>query len=403
MNSVPLNGGDEALLRATIFLLEKTYSNTKITVLCNDLTNTKKYFPDLLIAGDLDHVFGKPFKRWSIDHFKILTRSIFFDRFDLSKLLDIPYILLTSEEKETRNIFIQADLIIASAGGYLHDFYDNNKRLEVFYLLNKIKKQVILFGQSIGPFWKSNTRTSFLNVLNAVNLILLRESISLQHLKNLGVSNPATFVTTDNAFILHEQYPQLFRYRQQPKNKIVLSFRYWKDDGAKIIQLAKSICILLLKSPMNSITFLSTCQGVANYTDDSLIAKKIISQLPTSLQKRCNIDRKKYSIPDLIEQYSQYDAYIGMRLHGAILAMLGGTPAFNIGYEDKTKGIYTFMDLQDQNIFYTEDERKIKKKINFFMENLSDINNDFLATKVKNAAAVAEKNIFYLKQYYDQA
>ena len=400
INAVPLNGGDEALLRATLFLLKKNYPDANFTILCNDLIRTRRFLPDLLVYGDLDYVFGRTFVRWSVNHFKILLRSLFFSRFDFSKLFSIPSFLLTEEEQNTKNIFIHADLVISSSGGYLHDFYDNRKRLKVIDLVRRMNKFVVLFGQSIGPFWKPLNAPFLLRTLNSVNLILLRENISLKHLKTLGVNTPPIFVTTDNAFILHKKYPQLFRYRQKSTNNIALAFRSWQNDEENIIQLAKKICIFLLKSPAIKITFLSTCQGIPKYKDDSLIAQTIINQLPEPLQKRCCIDQTKYSVPDLIKEYSKYDAYIGMRLHGAILAMLGGTPAFNIGYEDKTEGIYSFLGLSKQHIFYSESEIKIKERILLFIENLSNLGNEFLASKIAHASEMVEKNIFYLNNHY---
>lgn len=55
-----------------------------------------------------------------------------------------------------------------------------------------------------------------------------------------------------------------------------------------------------------------------------------------------------------------FDMYIGMRLHGAILSMIGGTVAVNIGYEDKTPGIYQSMD----NHAYIDFEAPITMWIN---------------------------------------
>ena len=51
------------------------------------------------------------------------------------------------------------------------------------------------------------------------------------------------------------------------------------------------------------------------------------------------------------------DAYIGMRLHGAILAMLGGTPAMAIAYEEKTPGIYASLGLEAFQVDHRHSER----------------------------------------------
>lgn len=403
INSVPANGGDEALLRATLYILEKTYNNPVITISCNDVINTRKLIPGLTIIGDLDHVFSNPFTRWSLGHLKIAARSLIYDRYDLSKIFEIPKILLTREEKITTEIIKKVDLVISSSGGYLHDFYNNEQRLKVINLLKKLKKKVILFGQSIGPFWKSKNTLLYLDTLNSVDLILLREQISLQHLKKIGLNLDNTFVTTDTAFVLHKKYAHLFRYRKETKNRIVFAFRNWQKESDYIIKLAKTIAIFLIDFFDIEITFLSTCQGLNSYKDDSHFAEKIIATIPSSFQQYCKIDKHKYSIPDLIKKYSLYDGYIGMRLHGAILAMLGGTPAFNIGYEDKTKGIYDFLGLPEQHAFYKEDMVVLEKKISFFMKNLSKINNNFLKSKIEFAADTVEKNIYYLKSSYVQS
>ena len=59
-----------------------------------------------------------------------------------------------------------------------------------------------------------------------------------------------------------------------------------------------------------------------------------------------NRRRAAYAPERLIQLYGQMDAYIGMRLHGAILAMLGGTPAMAIAYEEKTPGIFASLGLE---------------------------------------------------------
>ena len=43
-----------------------------------------------------------------------------------------------------------------------------------------------------------------------------------------------------------------------------------------------------------------------------------------------------------------------MRLHACILAMLGGCPALGVGYEFKTRGIFTDLNLDDFQFDYDQ-------------------------------------------------
>ena len=55
-NSVPLNGGDEALLRATVESLGQSFPGSNVTVLCKDVELARKYLPDLDLESDLAHI-----------------------------------------------------------------------------------------------------------------------------------------------------------------------------------------------------------------------------------------------------------------------------------------------------------------------------------------------------------
>src|SRR5438876_11565827 len=53
-NAVPLNGGDEALLRATIAALTDQFPGADIDVLCNNAPLSRQYLPDLDLDSDLE-------------------------------------------------------------------------------------------------------------------------------------------------------------------------------------------------------------------------------------------------------------------------------------------------------------------------------------------------------------
>src|SRR5438132_11730596 len=145
-NSVPLNGGDETLLRALVTGLIHRWPNSEVTVLCKDLELSQKQLPDLRLASDLEFA--------------------------------------NSEEsrKNTLACYRAADVILSAPGGFLHDHYAIEQRLQGFELALQLSKPLVLVGQSIGPFWKRKSIKRVRQVLNRASCICVRDQISSRYL-----------------------------------------------------------------------------------------------------------------------------------------------------------------------------------------------------------------------------
>jgi colanic acid/amylovoran biosynthesis protein len=186
-------------------------------------------------------------------------------------------------------------------------------------------------------------------VLNRVTRICVRDAASKQHLVDCGVDPSKIRETADAAFLWRHLAPDLFQPKSAPVRSIALAFRVWPlGDNIEVqrtVDKAEKLCQRLLADPHRTLVFLSTCQGLGGYVDDSSVALDILKRLPTELRERCRVDRARYGPRELIQAYSRYDAFIGMRLHGCILSMLGGTPAFGFGYEQKTEEVFHQLNL----------------------------------------------------------
>ena len=376
-NSVPLNGGDQALLQATVKGLRAILpkDDLDLTILCSDPANCAKYLPEYRFDWDYERtIFHYSYTlKEKIKHlFRKLTR-----RASSRESLFNPNMLLASKaQRRVYRLYQEADLIISSPGGYLHDFYNYEDRARVFQLAFQLDKPVVLLAQSIGPFWKSAQLPLLKEVLLKMTAIILREKYSFAHFKSLELESDRVKVTTDVAFALHHFIPNLYTPKKdKPLKKVAMVFRPWKDAPAtsEILQKAVALCTYLLDQYAIAITFLSTCQGIKDYHDDSIFAKKILASLKPKHQASCAIDAEYHDYLSLIKAYGKFDAYIGMRLHGAIFSMLGGTPAMNIGYEDKTKGIYQFLSLADYQLSYTESAENWQELADHFFTKLPDI------------------------------
>jgi colanic acid/amylovoran biosynthesis protein len=365
-NSVPLNGGDEALLRALSTALIRRWPNSEVTVLCKDLELCRKQLPDVHLASDLEFANTEESRR------------------------------------NTLECYEAADVVLSAPGGFLHDHYSIEERLQGFEVALRLSKPLILIGQSIGPFWKRKSVKRVRQVLNRVSCICLRDQISSRHLAKCGVDASRIRITADAAFLWHRIKPEVFNPKKESNTQLIgLSFRVWPlgDRVAEQQTIAKGeqLCRDLLRDSDKRILFLSTCQGIPGYVDDSQIALQIRERLPENLQLRCDIDRARYGPLELMQALGQCHAFIGMRLHACILAMLAGVPAMGLGYEDKTEEIFRQMGLESYQISFTRDAQSWIETAGYFLANVSGIR-DKLTKALDERCTAAEGNITAIEE-----
>jgi len=99
----------------------------------------------------------------------------------------------------------QADIVVATGGGYLNDEFPRHARvvLRCLELAIRAKKPTFMFGQGIGPLRDAGVRATAQRVLPHVGLIALREQrTGLPLLRSLGVPDAHIHVTGDDAIEL---------------------------------------------------------------------------------------------------------------------------------------------------------------------------------------------------------
>ena len=357
-NSVPLNGGDEALLRATIEGLMRRWPRSSIRVLCSDVELCRKQLSDLSLYPDLEQITAaQTFGRHLVNalHRRFCLRN------SITRWLShsVDWITAKSTRREVLNLYRGCDLVISSPGGFFHDYYPIGDRLRGLDTALHWGKPVILLAQSIGPFWKRRSLKQVKNVFNRVSRICVRDSFSRKHLIGCGVDPNRIQETSDIAFLWRDLVPELFSKKSGPVKSIVLCFRKWPINDvvgtAKIVEKAAKLCEFLLADPSREIHFISSCQGLPGYVDDSELALAVLESLSPRLGSRCKIDRRRYTPRELIEVLGRHSMTVSMRLHVCILAMLGGAPAVGLGYEDKTAGIFGQLGLEAYQVGFQSD------------------------------------------------
>ena len=165
INSVPINGGDEALLKATMLILEDNLADANIFVLCNNPVLYKKYLPSIKFDWDWEYAFLKSDSKAPSLIFKIKRKL----RYVLNKFFMLPFdskisrLLGSQREDRVYKILKEADIVICAAGGYFHDFYGYEKRLSTLeFIHNTLNRPYFIFFQSIGPFWENSILTGLI-------------------------------------------------------------------------------------------------------------------------------------------------------------------------------------------------------------------------------------------------
>lgn len=101
-----------------------------------------------------------------------------------------------------------ADLVVASGGGYITDFFEGKASgtLAILNLATWLDKPTVMLGHGIGPLENIKLRNKAQIVLPRIDLISLRENrVGLSLLNSLGVSSSQVATTGDDAIELAYQ------------------------------------------------------------------------------------------------------------------------------------------------------------------------------------------------------
>jgi colanic acid/amylovoran biosynthesis protein len=375
-NSVPLNGGDEALLLALLGTLTRCLPGTNFTVLTSATKLARGILPNIALDDDLEHAMPE-YARDALA--AIAGQSGSFARRIAASAArrGVDFVSGHPGRRRILGLYRAADAIISAPGGYLHDYYPIEARLRGLETAIKMGKPVLLVGHSLGPFWKAESLTRVREILNSVTRIVVRERYTLEHLRACGVRQDHVSVAADVAFAWAYLAPDLFFGRARPARRIGLCFRRWPLRDTKSARRtrakATALCRWLLHDPAVELVFTSTCQGIRGYVDDSLLAREIVAELPADIRSRCIVDQGRRPTREMIRFLSDLDACISMRMHVCILAMLGGTPAMALDYEQKSVGLYEMMELDAYHVDFRQHYAGWQDGVDRFLRDLPNL------------------------------
>lgn len=199
------NLGDDAILIASIKLLNASYPEADIVITSYNPIDTKQILTDyivtvipsiqcLLFGNFVYSIFCSP-EKWTLTYtiqykLRALYQKI---KNDISYLLidQFPKIYINSVAlfyPTIKKQFENVDLFLMSGGGYLNESKENNIShfLEITFAKNN-NIPVKLIGQTIGPFENLRTKRLMKRYLPKADSIVVRDIESKQELSDMGI------------------------------------------------------------------------------------------------------------------------------------------------------------------------------------------------------------------------
>lgn len=325
-NTVPVNGGDAALLFALYeALVERDH---RVEIASYHFKTVSRHYPELPLVPE--GVQGWVYRK-------------------------LPPLRFLMERLTPRLVpaYRRASLILGCPGGYFNSYYGIRGHVMKMAAAHKQGKTTAIYSQSFGPFHDAADVACFKKHQDAFDLLMPRDSFSEQVLLETGFPKARSLRSNDAAFLL-TPIPA-----DAQQGEVAISVREWKHDARKretYFDLIKGMARELHRQGYH-ITFLSTCQGVPGYVDDSSTALELQESLKAE-GVPCEVDRAFHHVKALRKQLAGYEFVIGTRLHFCILSMLSGVPALNVSYEVKGLECYRYMGLEEYSVDYNASEEQ---------------------------------------------
>jgi len=228
----------------------------------------------------------------------------------------------------------KARLFVNGGGSLIQDV--TSSRSLYFYLFTlwaarRFGCRIVMYGCGIGPISRPRNRRIAGRVLNATaDIITLRDSVSLELLREMGVIKPEIILAADPAVNLKHAGPEGVRRAFEREGipcdipKIGFCLRAWEtftrpEEVAKAAEYAWNTygltpVFLFIEMPK-----------------DMPVGEKVSLMLSAPHY----VCRQQHPVEDLIGMLGSMKLVLGMRLHSLIFATAGGAPVVGISYDVK--------------------------------------------------------------------
>ncbi len=265
----------------------------------------------------------------------------------------------------------RSDIILSGGGTLLQD--DTSTRSLLYYLsiikaAKIMRKRVMLYANGIGPVHGKINRKLIKYVVNSVDFITLRESMSAKDLEDLGVKKPEVHITADPAFTLKaaddKRISEIFDNEKIPLDKEIIgvSVRNWNGFGGEgYIEKIAGVCDKLAREGKTILLI------PMQFPKDVPISKRLMG----IMTEKSYILKNKYAPAEILGIIGKVHVMLSMRLHTLIFAGIKRVPMVGVIYASKVEYYLKVLDMPAGGDIRTEeiDEKRLYNRIFNILEN----------------------------------
>lgn len=269
--------------------------------------------------------------------------------------------------------YVKADMIVDLEGDGFSDevgFVTSIEHGLPILVATFMRKPIILFPASIGPFNTKFTRFLARFSLNRVEGVVAREEITKKYLQEIGVKESLIYFTPDTAFILqeapYERVKEIFLKEGIKKGEKaligmnisqLLSYKSKKGEAKHdYIELMARIADYLAINLNAVVIFIPHSIYLKEAVEVKGETERIGGDDTTAVKEAFKRVKNKDKIIPIVNDYTavelkgiigQCDLFIGARMHANIAAISTCIPTVAIAYSRKAPGIMRMVGLKE--------------------------------------------------------
>ncbi|MCM3749154.1 polysaccharide pyruvyl transferase family protein [Paenibacillus pasadenensis] len=348
------NKGDAAIIISMIQSIRKFNPNASITI-------SSRYPLDDDLYLDygckvVDQITRFPDKKYG----KIKRLSLILKDLRHAQIFVKKGIIPKHRNPDIFSEYQSADIIVSCGGGFI---YSHSSLIEASLIMHlaqiffakKLKKKVITYAQSIGPFHSGISKIISRNILNQVDVITVREELSQAFLAHIGVNN--SLMVGDSAFVIetdHIDVNKLIELDYERAN-VGVTVRQWtfpnqnnpNEKYKRYIQSVVDAIEFLVQKKNVTVYLVPQVTGPTPIEDDRIGSKHVWDLLEDKTKKSVKMLTTDFTPIELKAIYSNFDMFVGTRMHSNIFSLSSHVPTVAISYEPKTTGIMKMLDLSE--------------------------------------------------------
>lgn len=289
----------------------------------------------------------------------------------------------------------ECDYVIACGGGYLggNGWAGNYLHLFLIDTCFKLKKKVVMVGNSVEPSNNWYVKKRLYNTLSKMESVFAREEITYNFLtESIKLQNVE--LIPDMAFMLKpsEKKVDLRDEIGIDENQLLIGItvRECSNDRNEVKKYI-DIISQVMKGVMDkyNATFIFMPQVRFRGDDDLEIAENIKEQMDKSHRNKFVLLKDDYSPSEIKTLIGECDIFFGTRMHSNIFATSMKIPTVAIAYQKKTNGIMEMLGLSEYVIDIDElNVQECERKIDLCIENRSNI-----VQQLETSVSIIQKNI----------